>query len=441
MINKFKQYIAQEGLFAPDEKILLAVSGGIDSMTLLDLCMKAGFNIGIAHCNFKLRDAESDGDQEFIQKFALQHHLEIFIKIFNTKQYADDHKISIQMAARDLRYHWFQKLAAENKFDKIAVAHNLNDVVETFFINLTRGTGIKGLTGIKPLLGNIARPLLFAKRKEIKQYAIEHHIVYREDSSNSETKYLRNSIRHKIIPEFEHLNPSFLESVMGTISILKSAENTWNQQIDKHRQELIVPKDGAFRIGISSLDALKISPAEMFELLQPFGFSFDAIQKILSGPQKQPGKLFYSSTHKLLIDREYLIISELTELDNEEYLIKKGTGFMNAPINLTFNELIIEPGFDITRNRSVATFDADKLVFPLKLRKWKQGDFFYPFGMKGKKKLSDYFTDQKISIIDKEKTWLLLSEENIIWIVNHRTDNRYKVDRSTKTVLQITFNQ
>lgn len=440
MIEEFYTYIKKENLIDSGDRVLLTISGGIDSMTMLDLFMKSNLKFSLAHCNFSLRGAESDGDQEFLERFVLNNKLELFSKRFDTVEFAKKNNISIQMAARDLRYTWFNKIADEYGFTKIATAHNLNDVVETFFINLTRGTGIHGLTGIKPKNNNIIRPLLFAKRKQIKKYSFENNVSYREDSSNAETKYLRNAIRHKIIPVLEELNPSFIDSVGHTTTILKSAEDSFNKHINEIKKDVISTENGSIFLSIDRLTELDINPALLFELLNPYGFTFDTITRLLRAIKSQPGKVFYSHTHKLVIDRKSLIIQELSTIESEEYLIAENQEELKYPLELSLKQIEVDEAFSIVRNRSVATFDADKLCFPLKLRRWKHGDIFHPFGMKGKKKLSDYFTDQKLSIIAKENIWILCCGEEIIWVVNHRSDNRYMVTKNTKRVLQIELN-
>lgn len=437
MVKQFTEYIKNEKLFTKQEKVLLTISGGIDSITMLYLFIEAGFNFGIAHCNFQLRGAESEGDQQFVEDFAKEKNLTIFLKEFDTKSYAEKNKISIQMAARELRYEWFKELAQEFGYTKIATAHNLNDVVETFFINLTRGTGIKGLTGIKPKLGNIIRPLLFAKRTEIETYVKENNIPYREDSSNAETKYMRNAIRHKIIPEFEKMNPSFLNTAAHATEVLKAAEFIYKGHINEISNKIISTKNSKTYINIEQLIEQGITPPILYELISPYGFNFEHAKGIISSINIQSGKMFNSETHQLVIDRHDLIIQEILEQDNKVYYINEITEEFTKPVKLVFSWFSKSSGFKPIKKNNFGTFDADKLNFPLELRKWQKGDSFYPFGMKGKKKLSDFFTDIKLSVIDKQEVWILTSENKIIWIVGHRTDNRFRVEETTKNILQI----
>lgn len=436
LFEKFKENITRLGLIQPNEKVLLTVSGGIDSISLFNLFIETKIDFAVAHCNFQLRGAESDGDQQFVENLAAQHSIACYTIKFNTKEYAAENRISIQMAARDLRYNWFGKIASENGYNKIATAHNLNDVVETFFINLTRGTGLKGLTGIKPINGKIIRPLLFASRKEIEEYSREKEIRYREDSSNAETKYLRNAIRHKIIPEFEKLNPSFLQSVIHASTITGEANLIFENYSETIKNKLLQFKDGLTYINIARLKEHKISPEFFFEIIREFGFSFDTVVKIIENLDSQPGLSFYSEKYQLIKDRKELIIKQLTPTESKEYFIDRETNFIEIPINAEILRFKNSTDFTIQKDKCYAAFDLDKLTFPLKLRKWHEGDFFYPFGGNGRKKISDYFTDHKFNLFDKENTWLLVSGCDILWIVGHRTDNRYRISEKTKEIIQ-----
>ncbi len=437
MLKQFTEYIKTEKLFEPKEKILLTVSGGIDSMTMLSLFIEAGYCFGIAHCNFQLRGTESEGDQEFIEKFAQKKGLILHTKKFDTKGFAENNKISIQMAARELRYTWFEELAQKNNYTKIATAHNLNDVAETLLINLTRGTGIKGLTGIKAKHGKVIRPLLFAKRSDIELFSKTSGISFREDSSNSDTKYMRNAIRHNIIPELEKLNPSFLNTVTHTTEVLKAAENIYSIHLEELSEKLIDTDTGKTLINIELLIEQKITPPVLFELISPFGFNYEHANGIIDSLNKQAGKIFYSGTHQLIIDRKHLIIYKLTEQTTEVFKIEENDTEITDPVKLSFSKIKASTAFIPCKDSSVGTFDADKLSYPLILRRWKMGDYFYPFGMKGKKKLSDFFTDKKLSLLDKKETWIITSGDDIIWVLGYRTDDRFKITESTKQILQI----
>lgn len=437
MIEQLKEYIKVQELFQPEEKVLLTVSGGIDSMTMLDLFIRCGYNFSIAHCNFQLRGEEADGDQKLLEDFAKEKNIELFVARFNTKEYSEKHKISIQMAARELRYNWFNELAVEHGFSKIATAHNLNDVVETFLINLTRGAGIKGLTGIKPINGNIVRPLLFAKRTEIEFYAKQNNVRYRNDSSNAETKYMRNAIRHKIIPEFEKLNPAYLDTVVHTADLLKTAGSVYDEHLKRISTQLIEKKGDKTLVNIEKLVAHEITPPVLFDFISEYGFNYEHAKGILQAIDTQPGKVFLSSTHQLVVDRTQIIIGIIEDETNQVYYLNKDDKIITKPVNLHCESIENSKTFVPVKSNLTGTFDADKLQFPLKLRRWEKGDYFYPFGMRGKKKLSDFFTDRKLSVIDKQEVWVMESGNEIIWIVGHRSDDRFKVSKTTKHILQI----
>jgi tRNA(Ile)-lysidine synthase len=440
MIERFHEYIKAKNLIGDQEKILLAVSGGIDSMTMLDLFIQSDYQIAVAHCNFQLRANESEQDQVFVEKFCKKHHIRFFTKRFETHKVSDDLKISIQMAARNLRYDWFNELLQTEGFQKIAVAHNLNDLCETFFINLSRGTGIRGLSGIKAISGSTIRPLLFASRSEIESYVNQKSISYREDSSNRETKYLRNKIRHEIIPVFLSINPSFLESMESTTNIINEAETAYNQHLLKLSESLLHQTDDLIFVNKQKLISLEITSALLYDILLPFNFSYDTINRLLSHVNSKPGLVFYSSTHKIVCDRDDFIIQALRKDEQpDEYVITSNDEIVEYPVKLKFINKQTGKELIIRKKQNVATFDSEKVKFPLTIRKWRKGDYFYPYGMNGRKKLSDFFTDHKFSLIDKEKCWILCCGEDIIWIINHRTDNRYCITRETKNILEIEY--
>lgn len=437
MKEQFLTFIKEQNLVTPEDKILLTVSGGIDSMTMLHLFKSCGFNVSIAHCNFTLRGAESDGDEELVTRTAQQLGIALHINRFDTLAYAEQYKLSIQMAARELRYNWFNQLAQTNNYARIATAHNANDVVETMLINLTRGTGIHGLTGIGVINGDIIRPLLFASRTQIEQYVKENNIAYREDSSNAETKYIRNEIRHNIIPRFEQLNPAFRTGITNTARILNDVETVYNAHIERLKTLVIKQENTLYHIQIAALINHAVTAPQLFELLSEYDFTFDTAENMLKNLSGQPGACYYSRTHKIVKDRSSFILYPLKVNEVESYTIQKGDCSFDGEIKLELNTFLSNDDFTLKRNREVGSFDIDKLSFPLTLRRWKKGDIFYPFGMRGKKKISDYFSDQKMSIPEKENTWILCSAEDIIWVVNHRTDNRFCITKNTREILQI----
>ncbi|HNW97252.1 MAG TPA: tRNA lysidine(34) synthetase TilS [Bacteroidales bacterium] len=438
MLKKFQNFIKKEKLFSANQKILVAVSGGIDSVALCDLMHESGFEFGIAHCNFMLRDKESDGDEKFVKQLAKKINIPFFINRFETGKYADEKKISIQMAARELRYAWFEVIRKKNNYDLIAVAHHGDDEIETFFINLIRGTGIAGLHGIKVKQGNIIRPLLFTSRNEIEKYVHSKKIKFREDSSNSSDKYMRNKIRHKLIPLLKEMNPDVERSIRSAISRVSAIESVFNKVVEKEKNKIVACEKSLIKLDITELLKHDNSELYLYEYLKPFGFTGEIIDNITDSLTTDEGKIFYSSTHRLIKDRRFLIVSSILNEENSlEYFIDERTKSISAPVKMKFSVKENSPALKIKKDKRLAYLDCDKLEFPLKIRKWKTGDFFYPFGMKGKKKLSDFYTDLKFSVLDKENTWLLCNGNDIVWVVGQRTDNRYKIKPKTKKILII----
>lgn len=441
MLQDFKNNIQNLNLFSRKDTLLIAVSGGIDSVVLLNLIVKSGFTCGIAHCNFSLRDEESEGDEQFVKSLASKYHLPLFSVKFDTKKYAKLHGISIQMAARELRYNWFEKTITENGFSYILTGHNLNDNIETFFINIIRGTGIAGITGMDTKSGNIIRPLLFATREQIHSYCIKEKIDYREDSSNAENKYIRNKIRNQIIPLIKEINQNFTTAITDNISKFKEIESIYLWAIQDFKHKNFELQDDIVIIQISAFNNLEPLNTFIFEIFKKFNFSHHQTIDIKNVIKAETGKHVDSDSYRILKDRERLIISPLHKEDTNKYLILKNKKTIFRPIRLSIKTFIKGAEYKIQQNVFTATLDNDKLKYPLQIRKWKSGDYFFPFGMKQKKKLSDYFTDHKFSQIDKQNTWLITSENEIIWIVGHRADNRFRVTENTKkiTVISITI--
>jgi len=440
MLKAFNKYISSNNLTNKNEKILIGLSGGRDSIFLTTLFKLSGYNISVAHCNFNLRGEESYKEQTFVEAFAKQNSLEFFTVNFNTKKYATKKAISIQMAARELRYNWFEKIRKEKNFDKIAIAHNKNDSVETFLINLTRGTGIKGLTGIKPKNGNIIRPILFVERNEITKYLNNNNIAWKDDSSNKLDKYTRNNIRHNIIPEFEQINSDFISTMQKNIERLDSVYKIYNNEINLKRKKILIKQTDKTLINIDILNNIAPLNTYLFEFLKEFNFTPEQIPEIIDITNSISGKQVISPTHRIIKDRDYLIISEINIIQkNQEFIIAKGAIEINVPIHIHI-DMFNKKNYNIPKQKNIASFDYNKLKFPLKLRKWENGDKFKPLGMTNYKKLSDYFINNKFSIIDKEKTWLLTNcNNNIIWIINNRIDNRFKISENTDKIIQFTY--
>jgi len=439
--EKFKKHIQEKHPQIKNAKLLLTVSGGIDSVMLTHLLHKIGSEITIAHCNFCLRGKESDTDQQFVEQLAKTLNVPIQIKQFNTKKQAADKKQSIQEAARELRYQWFKEVRQKEKLDYIITAHNLNDSLETLIINLTRGTGIKGLTGIVEENGKIVRPLLAFTRDEITKYAEENNYKWREDKTNADTKYTRNKIRHKVIPVLQELNPNLLETFKQTLINLKGSEAIVKESVQavikKVQEKTEKGEKSPIKFSIKKLKEQKNQKAYIHEIFTAYKFTNTKdIEALLTA---QSGKQIYSKTHRLVKDRDYLLLVENTEEIGEKREIKETDTEIEIQ-NLRIEIQHISGKNKEVRDKNQAQFDKKMLKFPLTVRKWQKGDYFYPKGMRGKKKLSKYFKDEKISLIEKENIWLLLSEEKIVWIIGKRQDERFKITESTTEKVKITIN-
>jgi len=437
MVAALNKFAAENGLFKKGDKILIAVSGGRDSIVLCELFHQSKHNFGIAHCNYQLRGKESMEDESFVKGIASKYKVEFFSKRFETKKTAKEKGSSIQETARVLRYNWFEQIRKQNGYDYIATAHHKDDSIETFFINLIRGTGIAGLHGILPKRGNIIRPLLFAGRNEINEFIKSNKLKFREDSSNASNKYLRNKIRNNILPLFDQINPSFRDTLLEDILRLNETEKVFNYYIETCKEK-VLKKD---TISISGLKEFPFPFVLLYEILKKYHFNSDVSQEVFSSLDAKPGKIFYSPTHRLVKDRELLIITEKKANDsNDTFFISKDIKRISVPVKLELSQQKISDKYNIPKNNNIACLDFEKLHFPLEIRRWKKGDYFYPLGMKEKKKLSDFFSDNKFSIPEKEETWLLCSGGNIVWIINHRIDDRYKVGKNTKMIYFVRYN-
>jgi len=439
MLEQFKEFIQKEKLFDEKDKILLTVSGGIDSIVMCDLFHKAGFSFGIAHCNFKLRGKESEEDETFVKALAEKHKVPFLCKSFNTTSYSAKKKISIQMSARDLRYTWLKRIAKEKKYSFIATAHHLDDSIETFFINILRGTGIAGLHGVPIRQGNVLRPLLFARKKLIREYAEAEKLSWREDSSNFTDKYLRNNIRHHLIPSLKKLNAGFEKTIVKELSYFKEAGEIFKKFIEEKKKEIVVEEGKNILLNIKKLKDSGHAETILHELLRAYDFTPETTELIAQRMYTTAGKQFLSPTYRLIKDRSFFILSpKHSNIKEKDFLLKKNQGeFKNENLFLQ-TEVIIGNLSEVKDKRnSIAYLDHSALIFPLTIRKWKQGDFFHPLGMKGKKKLSDFFIDQKIPIDEKENTYVLESNKKIVWVINHRIDDHFKVTRGTKKIFRI----
>lgn len=435
MLTKFQNHIEQNFHQLKDKKLFLAVSGGIDSMVLLDLFYKLRFDICVVHCNFQLRGKESDGDEMLVREICQDRYIPYFIESFDTTEFAKENKLSIQLAARKLRYDWFQEIISLG-FDYVLTAHHLDDNVETFLINFTRGTGLEGLTGIPAQNGNIIRPLLPFSREEIENYAQANQIQWREDSSNASDKYFRNKLRHDIVPILKELNTGFLDSFQNTLHYLQQAESLVEDASKLVYEKVVEEKENRLEIHLKPLLEFQNYKAYLFQWLKEYGFS--AWNDIYDLVEAQSGKQVFSETHVLLKDREKLILSERKSTDKSEvFIIESMESKVNIPLKLRFYK-----GVNIFETHSNCIFvDESKLKFPLTIRKWQEGDYFYPSGMNGKKKLSKYFKDEKYSLLDKENQWLLCSEDQIVWVIGKRADNRFTSNETTQNSIKIVLEE
>ena len=439
MFKLFKTNIERKFPLLNSSKVLIAISGGVDSVVLTYLCHICKLNISLAHCNFNLRGKESNADEAFVLDLAEDLDLEVFIESFETKAYARANKLSMQMAARELRYNWFEELASQLGFNYILTAHHADDDLETFLINLSRGTGLEGLTGIPEINDNIIRPLLSFSREQIVAFARKENLDWRNDSSNASTKYLRNELRHNVIPVLKGINPKLLQNFVKTQGFLKEAKTIVDDYVETVSDQVIKEIDeGQISFDIAKIQALNNPKAYLYELLKAYNFTeWDDVYNLLSA---QSGKQVLSVTHRLIKNRDYLLLTVNNHAilnDGEvSFIISENEKQIQTHVGtLYFNEVDT-----FSKNEAYKFYsDKDKLKYPLELRKWREGDYFYPFGMTGKKKLSKYFKDEKLSLIDKENVWVLCSQDDIIWIINRRGDNRFKVSEDTIHVLKLEF--
>ena len=433
MLQAFKQHIESQLYFLKDKKLLLAISGGLDSVVLAHLCHQLNLKISFAHCNFNLRGAESDADEAFVLDLSEDLELDIYVESFDTEACAKENGISIQMAARDLRYNWFYELAEQLNFDYILTAHHADDNLETFLINLTRGTGLDGLTGIPEVSQRIVRPLLPFSRETMEVYALSEHLKWQEDSSNSSTKYLRNKLRHDIIPILKQINPQLLQNFQMTISNLQGSQDLIEDVVVNVQKKVVVVEGNQIKLNVQKLKKLSNPKAYLYQLLKDFNFTaWDDVVDLLDA---QSGKQIYSITHRLLKDRDFLLLNDIDSAPEEiSILISKEDKKVKTSVgNLFFDQ--VDAIAEISKN--IIYVDYDQLKFPLMIRKWQEGDVFYPLGMKGKKKLSKYFKDEKLSLIDKENVSILFSGEAVVWVIGMRADECYKVTENTTNILKI----
>ncbi len=433
MLEKLQQHIKYKFSFLKEKKLLIAISGGLDSVVLTHLFHQLNFDISLAHCNFNLRGTESGKDEFFVKELGEKLNLKTFTKSFETENFASENQLSTQVAARNLRYNWFQEISIKHQFDFVLTGHHADDNLETFLINLTRGTGLEGLTGIPELNNNIVRPLLVFSRDEIENFATKNNIDWREDKSNASNKYVRNKIRNQVVPILKEINPTLLDSFQKTTDYLQESQQIIDASISDFKKKVLKETENSnLKIDIAKIQETNNPKAYLYQLLKEFGFTeWRDVTNLLTA---QSGKEVLSRTHRLLKDRGFLIISKKEEIkSNNNFLISEDTLEIRSPIHLKIAAVSkIEK-----ENKSTIHLDKNSITFPLTLRKWQYGDFFYPKGMQGKKKISKFFKDEKYSSIDKENTWLLCTENNITWVIGKRQDNRFFANEKTKSILKI----
>ncbi|MBP6025287.1 tRNA lysidine(34) synthetase TilS [Ferruginibacter sp.] len=438
--KQFTDYIKQQNLFHLKDKLLLAVSGGVDSVVLCELCKQSGCDFAIAHCNFQLRGEDSNRDEQFVAQLAKKYDAVLYSKKFETKAVAAKEKKSIEETARDLRYAWFEELRAENGYTYIVTAHHANDNIETVLMNFFRGTGIKGLHGIPPKRDKIVRPLLFATKKEIENFAADCQLGFVTDHTNAQSDFTRNYFRNELIPAVQKIFPTVEENILNSITRFGQAEQLYNQAIDLYKSKLLEKKGNEFHIPVLKLQQATPLPAILYEIIKAYGFTAHQTEEVIGLLKSESGKYVQSASHRIIRNRKWLIISpnQTTEAanilieENDKTIIFENGTLQIEKLQLTTNHKPPTTNF-------IAELDISEIKFPLLLRKWKQGDYFYPLGMQKKKKLSRFFIDQKLSLTQKENVWVIETNKKIIWVVGMRIDDRFKITGKKKSVLQIVF--
>ena len=450
LVQRFQQYINEENLFQKKGKLLIAVSGGVDSVVLCELCKRSGYDFEIAHCNFQLRGTESDRDEQFVKGLGEKYDVEVFVKKFETEKYAAENKSSIQAAARELRYTWFLELLKPPTF--LLTAHHLDDNIETLLMNFFKGTGINGLRGILPKHDQLIRPLLFAWKEELRTFAETHQLKFVEDSSNASDKYTRNYFRNQLIPSIQKVFPQAEENLAHNLQRFREIELLYRQSIDLHKSTLLEQKGKEQHIPVLKLKKLTPLETVLYEIIKEYNFTAHQVDEVKGLLQSESGKYISSSTHRIIRNRNWLIISPLETSGAENILIEENDNLIVFPDGqLQINKQARNPQSQSDRVIRAGTIpnlqapttnfsvqlDASLISFPLLLRKWKKGDYFYPLGMQKKKKLSRFFIDQKLSLTQKERVWVLEMNKKIIWVAGMRIDDRFKITDQTISILQL----
>ena len=453
LLKEFQQFVKKQNLFQPKDKLLLAVSGGVDSVVLCELCKQAGYNFIIAHCNFQLRGEESERDENFVREIGKKYEVEVLVKKFETEKYATENKLSIQVAARELRYSWFNELLADLKVSSkssgskippwgvggLLTAHHANDNIETLLMNFFKGTGINGLHGILPKQGNIIRPLLFAKKEELTAFAISNNLNFVEDSSNALDKYTRNYFRNQLIPGLQKVFPQVEDNLLNNMERFREIELLYNQSVQLEKKKLLEKKGNEIHIPVLKLLKIPALNTVVYEIIKDFGFTAHQTNEVADLLKSETGKYISSATHRIIKNRNWLIIALNKTIEAGHIFIEendKHIEFQQGKISI---EMLPAANCQLPTANWVAQLNAAEIKFPLLLRKWKTGDYFYPLGMTKKKKLNRFFIDQKLSPTQKEKTWVIEMDKKIIWVIGLRIDDRFKITDSTKNILQLSL--
>ena len=435
LLKGIQEFIDSENLFTRNQQILLAVSGGVDSVVLTHLLSELGYKIHIGHANYQLRGGASEQDQQFVKQLSERLAVPFYTKRFDTKAYAKSNGISTQMAARDLRYQWFDTLIDIHGIDKIATAHHLNDVLETVLLNITKGTGIAGLHGIKSSQGKLVRPLLFAKKDEVLSYALLHKIDWREDKSNESSNYQRNLIRQQVIPILKQINPDIEATTKNTVEILSVVEREYQKVLKNLRKDLFLQDQ--HHLSIPKSELVTMEPALFADLIREYGFNLHQVKRILKQSLGHTGAVFSTNSHELNIDREHVIITPKLPAPEVVSIAEATNGRIDVGNEQWGIRKISVANYQIDEDPNCAVLDLNKLKFPMQVRVWEPGDRFIPLGMKNFKKVSDFLIDNKVPRNYKKRVTVVTSEGNIVWLVGHRIDERYKLTNSTNTVLEI----
>ena len=436
-LGKVSNYIAKNSLLQSNIPLLIGFSGGADSVVLADSMLRLGYRVALAHCNFHLRGSESDSDEKFVREFALERSLPIYVEHFYTTEWAKSHKVSVEMAARELRYRWFEKLILEHRFQAVAVAHHQNDQAETVIMNLARGTGLAGLAAMRPLRDKIVRPLLCVSRSEIESYAKKKSLKFCVDKTNSDTEFHRNRLRHNVLPELLSINPSFVSSMQNFTESMAEYADFFQQKICEELSEVMSSHSDMTIVDLEKLRKTGFERIFLFEAIRKIGFPASMFGEILDLLNSQAGRYLSYQNKVIAKDRDSLIIFEQRYRDESEYVISPDFSKNELPLPLSLSVIARQDCLSLNLPKTIALLDFEKLTFPLSLRLWREGDCFQPFGMRGRRKVSDFLKDQKLDMKAKSEVWILKSADEIAWVVGYRISQKFAIDNHTKKVLKI----